>query len=49
MINWLINNTGNCLSTQVEKVSVVETPKADAKDLLKEMFPNDVTTPTGIR
>ncbi|XP_031438437.1 thymopoietin a isoform X2 [Clupea harengus] len=34
---------------QVEKVSAVEhTPKADAKDVLKEMFPNDVNTPTGI-
>ncbi|XP_031438438.1 thymopoietin a isoform X3 [Clupea harengus] len=35
--------------TWVEKVSAVEhTPKADAKDVLKEMFPNDVNTPTGI-
>lgn len=38
-----------CLSSQVEKVSIVETPKAQAKDVLKEMFPNDVSTPTGIR
>ncbi|XP_076152711.1 thymopoietin a isoform X3 [Alosa pseudoharengus] len=33
---------------QIEKVSTVETPKADARDMLKEMFPNDVNTPTGI-
>ncbi|XP_041935346.1 thymopoietin a isoform X3 [Alosa sapidissima] len=34
--------------TGIEKVSTVETPKADARDMLKEMFPNDVNTPTGI-
>ncbi|XP_076152714.1 thymopoietin a isoform X6 [Alosa pseudoharengus] len=33
---------------RIEKVSTVETPKADARDMLKEMFPNDVNTPTGI-
>ncbi|XP_062373990.1 thymopoietin a isoform X2 [Sardina pilchardus] len=32
----------------IEKVSTVETPKADARNMLKEMFPNDVNTPTGI-
>ncbi|XP_041935349.1 thymopoietin a isoform X6 [Alosa sapidissima] len=34
--------------SEIEKVSTVETPKADARDMLKEMFPNDVNTPTGI-
>ncbi|XP_062373991.1 thymopoietin a isoform X3 [Sardina pilchardus] len=33
---------------RIEKVSTVETPKADARNMLKEMFPNDVNTPTGI-
>ncbi|XP_063073623.1 thymopoietin a isoform X2 [Engraulis encrasicolus] len=35
---------------RVEKVSATldQTPKSDAKDVLKDMFPNDVDTPTGI-
>ncbi|XP_063073622.1 thymopoietin a isoform X1 [Engraulis encrasicolus] len=38
------------LKNGVEKVSATldQTPKSDAKDVLKDMFPNDVDTPTGI-
>ncbi|XP_071393869.1 thymopoietin a isoform X3 [Centroberyx affinis] len=34
---------------KVEKIAASEqTPRADERDVLKEMFPNDINTPTGI-
>uniref|UniRef100_UPI003AAA5EBB thymopoietin a isoform X1 n=1 Tax=Centroberyx gerrardi TaxID=166262 RepID=UPI003AAA5EBB len=45
----VIIRTRSSQHNKVEKIAASEqTPRADERDVLKEMFPNDINTPTGI-